>query len=289
MARVYCPHCGRLVDKLIEGMCEDCYIEKYPLITVKDKTLLKCKYCGAVYLRGKWVRARKTGTEELVKRILAEKATVRGIVEKIDVQEIGNKLHLHVTVKGSPHPLIAERALAYQIEFSYDNDICIDCREMLSKREIALLQVRGTPRGLDDAMKKKIFQIVEQELYKLKDKRIGYISDIKNTENGVDIYTTSAGLARHLAYVIHKHFPSQIVETAKNIGVKDGRRLYHMTYAVIIITYKPGDIIVLKGERKSTISINNKFIVLYSIETKKYEQITIRELLSSKPLLIGNS
>jgi len=55
------------------------------------------------------------------------------------------------------------------VEYIYD--VCTSCRELLSRREVALVQIRSTPRALDDLTKKKILNIIEQEIFKLKDKK----------------------------------------------------------------------------------------------------------------------
>jgi nonsense-mediated mRNA decay protein 3 len=287
VAKVPCPYCGRLVDRLIEGKCEECYIERHPLVLVKERRVLRCKYCGAVFLGGRWVGGRRGDLGEVARKIISEKISIRGVLERTEILQSNSKIVVNVVVRGSPHPSIEPRLLSYTVEFECVYDICNSCREMLSRKEVALLQIRGAPRGLDDAYKKKILSIIEQELSKLKDKKIGFISNIKHLEDGLDIYTTSSNLARHLAYVIHRQFPSSIKETAKMVGVKNGRKVYHMTYSLRLITCKPGDVVKIRGEEKRIVDIGNRYVVLYSVETGKYDQLTISEFLNSEIILIG--
>lgn len=284
MAKTPCPYCGRLVDRLIEGMCEDCYVERHPLVALKERKALRCKYCGAWFLRGKWMKSKNPA--ELFIRFLMEKGSVNGIIEKVELDEREEGAVAQVTVRGSPHQSIAPRIIAYEVAVEYIYDVCTSCREFLSRREVALVQIRSTPRALDDLTKKKILNIIEQEIFKLKDKKIGFISNVKQLKSGFDIYTTSANLARHLAYAVHSQLPSHIIETAKVAGIKDGRKIYHMTYSVRVITYKSGDLIKTKEGEMMVISINNKFINVQDINSKKYKQLTISELLNNNPILI---
>ncbi|MFN7105629.1 MAG: NMD3-related protein, partial [Pyrobaculum sp.] len=210
--RLPCPYCGRLVERLVEGMCEECYLERHPLVMLKDNKVLRCKYCGAVFLKGEWVKIRHV---EDFSKVLTKKGVVAGVLEKIEISETAEGARALVYIRGTPHPAIEPRLLSYVVEISYEEDVCNSCREMLSKREVAVIQIRGTPRPIDAETEKKIFYITQQELFKLKDKKIGYISNIKKVRNGFDIYTTSTGLARHLAYVIHREFPSLLIESAK--------------------------------------------------------------------------
>ncbi len=284
MAKIPCPYCGRLVDRLIEGMCEDCYVERHPLVTLKEENALRCKYCGAWFLRGKWMKSKNP--TELFAKFLADKGSINGVIEKVELDEREEGAVARITVRGSPHQLIAPRVITYEVSVEYIYDVCTSCREMLSRKEVALIQIRSTPRALDDLTKKKILNIIEQEIFKLKDKKVGFISDIKQLKNGFDIYTTSANLARHLAYVIHNQFPSHIIETAKVAGVKNGRKIYHMTYSVRVLTYKPGDLIRTREGEMMVISINNKFINLQDINSKKYKQLTISELINTDAVFI---
>jgi NMD protein affecting ribosome stability and mRNA decay len=59
-----------------------------------------------------------------------------------------------------------------------------------------------------------------------------------------------------------------------------------MTYSVRVITYKSGDLIKTKEGEMMVISINNKFINVQDINSKKYKQLTISELLNNNPILI---
>ncbi|ACB39638.1 NMD3-related protein [Pyrobaculum neutrophilum] len=288
MAKVPCPYCGRLVDRLVEGMCEDCYFERHPLVTLREARVLRCKYCGAVFLRGRWLRPGKGGEKELMAKVLAEKASLSGVVEDLAVREGDGGVELEVTVRGSPHPSIQPRVYTYKLKLELIYDLCISCREMLSRREVALLQIRAAPGELTDDMRKKILSIIEQELFKLKDKKIGFISNIKYIRTGLDIYTTSTNLARHLAYVIHRSFPSHVVETAKAVGVKDGRRIYHMTYLIRIATYKPGDAVKLRGRDMVVVDVDSKYVHLQNRETKEVERIPIEDIFTKEVVYLGH-
>ncbi|MEZ0319039.1 MAG: NMD3-related protein [Pyrobaculum sp.] len=278
MAKTPCPLCGRLVDKLIEGMCRDCYIERHPLIRFEGRPL-RCKYCGAVFLKGRWVKARKA--EDLTKRILSEVGEVRGEIVRLEAADRLEEMYVSVTVRGSPHPSIEPTTLEYKMTLRFELDICNSCLEALSKRERALVQIRTVPRPLDSALKQKILHIIEQELSKLREKRIGYISDLREVRNGIDIYTTSTNLARHIAYVLREEFPAHVTESAKVMGVRDGRKIYHMTYLVRILTYKPGDVVKIRGNEKVVVEVGKKTVYLHDVALGTYEQFTISEILRS--------
>jgi len=285
VAKVPCPSCGRLVDKLIEGLCEDCYIERHPLVEYRGGEILRCKHCGAIFLKGKWVRERG---DQVFLKVLREKGKVIGKVEQINVRDFTDYAELSLTLYGSPHPEIPPRTLKYDVKISFRLDICNVCMEKLSKKEVAVLQIRASPRPLDAEFKKKILYIIEQELVKLKNKNIGFISSIKEVASGIDIYTTSANLARHLARVIHESWPSYAMETAKVVGVRDGKKVYHMTYLVRLLTYKAGDLIVLEGSEKVVTELHNKYIGVRDAKSGKYEQIPISDFVNRTVLYKGN-
>ncbi|MEM1598562.1 MAG: NMD3-related protein, partial [Pyrobaculum sp.] len=259
MAKTPCPLCGRLVDRLIEGMCRDCYIERNPLIRFEGRPL-RCKYCGAVFLKGRWARSRKA--EELAKRVLSEAGEVRGEIEKLEAVDRLEEIDVLVTVRGTPHPSIEPMTLEYRITMRFELDVCNSCLEALSRKERALVQIRTVPRPLDSELKQKILHIIEQELFKLREKRVGHISDLREVKNGIDIYTTSTNLARHIAYVLRGEFPAHVTESAKVVGVRDGRKIYHMTYSVRILTYKPGDVVKIRGSEKVVVEVGKRSVYL---------------------------
>ncbi|MEM1932147.1 MAG: NMD3-related protein [Pyrobaculum sp.] len=284
MAKIPCPHCGSLVDRLIEGMCEKCYIEKHPLVSIQEKVVTKCKYCGAVYLKGKWIKYKEL--DKLYRKILYEKGKVVGELKSIEVEEDENFTTLRIFIEGSPHSEIPPSVYSYNIEIYFKFDICTNCRELLTKKETALIQIRSTPRVLDKEILKKVLFLIQQEVFKWKDKKVA-ITEVKELKHGVDIYTTSPSFARHLAYVIHNSFPSYIIESAKAVGSRDGRRIYHLTYSIRLLTYRPGDVVKIRGVEKVILEINNRFISLQDIQTKNFEQITISEFLNSNVLFMS--
>lgn len=283
MAKIPCPHCGKLVDRLVEGMCEDCYTERHPLVVLKDRYVTRCKYCGAVYLKGRWVKYKDL--DQLYRRVIYEKGEVRGEIKSVNIEEDEDFAVLQILAEGAPHPEIKPRQGSYNLEIYFRNDICTSCRELLTKKETAVIQIRSTPRGLDEDLLKKIFSLVEQELFKWKDKK-GAISDIKKFRHGVDIHVTSQSFARHLAYILHQHFPSYVIESAKAVGIRDGRRIYHMTYSIRLVTYRPGDVVKIEGSEKVVLEVTNRYVGLQDVKTKKYEQWPISEFLGSNVLLL---
>lgn len=248
---------------------------------VREVAILRCKYCGAFFHRGKWYRR---GLEEAFRKHVAD--YIHGEVVELEISENNGEANVAVTVQGSVNPEIPPRKAKYNISVKFIFDICPSCREALSKRELAVVQIRAAPRPINSDIKSKILSILNQELFKLKNKRIGYISDIKEYKYGIDIYTTSVNLARHLAYVISRVFPSHVLETAKVVGVKDGRKIYHMTYLVRIVTLRAGDKVLDRGVEKVVIDVKGREIILLNRANGQREVLFIES--SPNLILINN-
>jgi nonsense-mediated mRNA decay protein 3 len=287
VAKLPCPHCGKEVRALIEGMCEDCYFKRHPLVSVERCEVLRCKYCGAVYLRGRWLRARSRS--DVILKVLEEYGRVAGAVERVEVREREGGADVELAVRGSPHPALQPRELTYRLSLRYVYDICNTCREVLSKREAALLQIRATPRALGEVERKKIMSIIEHELFKLRDKNVGFVSEVKELRNGLDVHTTSPKLAQHLAHALHKHFPSSVTVAAKAVGFRGGRRIYHMTYSLHILTYRPGDVIRIGSREAVVVSVGNKFVEVRDVSSGKHELLSTTELLSDSVVLVSGA
>ncbi len=274
MAKVSCPHCGKTVDKLVEGMCVDCFLERHPPLP-KEIEVLKCKHCGAVFVRGEW--AREINFYKFMKR----EASVVGV----ETVEVPGGAKATLSILWSPRLDIPPRIAKYVVEVKYTPEVCSKCRELLSERELGLVQIRAVPRPIDDSHREKIFHIIRQEMFKYREK-VGRINRIEEVKSGFDIYTNTVNFARHLAYVLHREFPSYLIESAKSMGARSGRRMYHVTYSLRIFTYRVGDLVKVRGVEGRVVDITKRYIEVEEVETKTFRNIPLVDILKGDVLLV---
>lgn len=285
MARVPCPRCGRTVDRLIEGLCEECHLAERPLVELRAGKVLRCKYCGSYFARGRWAPRRD------LRSLAAEWIYRRGAVEALEVEaeEAGDMLVVHVRAVGRSHPEASPREATYSYSVPVQVDICPDCRTSASRAERGLVQVRARPRGMPEHVRRAVMRVVELELYRLREKRVGTVLEVVERDYGIDISTSTPQLARRLAYAVGSRFPSHVLETARSVGARGERRVYHMTYSVSLLLLERGNVIRLGGEMYLVADVDRRAVSLVGLGDGRHVEVPAPRLARADFSYLGDA
>jgi nonsense-mediated mRNA decay protein 3 len=221
-------------------MCEDCYLKSHPVAEVKRFKATKCKYCGALFVRGRWVKGRE---EELLARLLRDNLTVKGEIRGLSVAVEGDKVRYVVRGAGSPHEAIAPRDFVFEYEAPIVYDVCLDCRRNILGVERGVVHIRGFPTQLRDLDIKKVEALLEHTAFEVRGKNLGSILSVEKEDNGFAIMVTDHRLARHIAHKIHEALPSDFLESYKVVKARGDRKIYHYVATVYVLTVDQGDVI----------------------------------------------
>ena len=208
MKGMFCPNCG----KPGKGLCATCFLEK-KTIHIKEIEISACE-CGRYLYRGVWDSSLKhpKSIKEIVERNLIVPPEIG--IEGIDVtqKEIRKGISLNIQITGKYIPDPAE-----QIKIELDGTIkikkvvCPTCSKLSGNYYEAILQLRMKPGD-----SKGIIEEIDYD----------FISNVEDTRGGVDMYVTSTKYAKQIARKFReKGF--LIKESAKRMGMKDGRDVYH--------------------------------------------------------------
>jgi len=268
---VQCPVCGREVDRLVEGLCAECYREEHDLLNVRDFKVLRCFSCGSIFVRGKWVRPRRgEGLRDILVRLLLENLRAEHGAKVSDVNVIVSDDHLVYEVRavGSIREGFEEVEENYILLVPLINDLCPSCRSLYRRKEMGVVQIRGFPLAPNQSLLAKARSAVEYARFKAADKNIGDISDVEEFEWGIDVRTTTGKLARRIAYEIHKLLPSRVVETQRVVGVDgSGRRVTRYTASVLLITARRGDLLLVGGRPHLVAKVSHEGVALVDVES----------------------
>ncbi len=246
---VPCPICGKNVDRLIGGMCADCYRERNKLVEFKKFKALICGECGAVLIKGRWVKPRG-GPRGLLEKLLKEHMVVRGHLDNVDVRVsiMEDALEYHVSVRGSIEPMSTHYEETQSVSVPLTIDLCPDCRANQAKREMGMVQVRGFLKPLSRSALRKVMLIIDSVVRDSSAKNVGSIIDVEEVAGGIDVKTTTNRLARIIASEIHRNVPSRMLETQKDTGYdRSGRRTYRYTASVLVVPFEPDDVLRVDG------------------------------------------
>lgn len=287
MPTIICPICGRPTERLIEGMCEECYLERHPVVEIKRFNVLKCKYCGALYVRGRWIRPGREGERVLLERLIRDNMKVKGNVDSVEVEIDGDQVIYKISGIGTPHELIKPRRFSAQYTAKITLDVCLDCRRNIWGSERGLVRIKGFPEDLRDADVVKIQALLEHIAFEIRGKNLGSIISIETSGRSFEISTTEPKLARHIASKIHETLPSDYIESYKKIRGRGDKEVYHYTATIYIITIDEGDIIRRDSNLYLVLNINKNGIYLVNIESGDRIRIPLYRFTEERTEKIG--
>ena len=250
---MFCVECGKEGKTIRDGLCPDCYIKKYsPFFTLpKTVDLQRCVNCNAFKYKDSWL---DTSLEKILEKILTSNTKTELKNTKIEIQckEKQDSADCIVKASGYIEDIMIEEN--HKILVRKIRTICQNCSRKAGGYFEAILQVRGK-------IDKKIIKDVKEQMEKetLKGRKDAFISKIKETSNGIDFYIGKKEIARNIVKKLHEKFGGQIKTSPKLAGVKDGRKVYRMTYLLRLPDYRKGDFV----------KINDKIFLIKNITGKR--------------------
>jgi len=255
--KLFCIECGKLLDKneIINGLCIECYRKFYSLFDVNDVKVDVCRKCLAFKHRDKWVRVKTYELEDVVQQILQIKTPY--IIEKHGRVEIsfGNinfekreKDTITAVVEavgvGKPSPNLPVYEERKTLKLHLHFTVCQKCAQITREHFKAIIQLRGEPEKVDKALNTTL-QLAKSILSRREKDNEAFITKIKKTRGGIDIYFGSSRIARMIAYKLRDDLGAKIVETRKIVS-KDrqtSKNVYQQTFSVRLLPFKKGDLL----------------------------------------------
>ncbi len=227
-----CAGCGVDVERLILGLCSDCYRRRHGVANPPTSLEAQiCRYCGSIRVSGKWVKVGsfREAVETLVYSSLSrlrpsyplERVMVRTLrydtkpdwttritVELVGVyKDVGVIDYVGITVKLKP-------------------SICPTCKTRLSGEYDVLVQIRGS--GVNE---EEIFEVLSTA--GLAERTIDVIKD----KDGVNVYFTDMGAASRLAKALRRRYRISIGRVEhEHVGLtRKGKKRSRKTLTIRIL------------------------------------------------------
>lgn len=115
-----------------------------------------------------------------------------------------------------------------QTKIKIKETTCEICQKKESGYYEAILQIRGQNQIPENKITKIYHKL--REKFSKNQNRQEFVTKIKEKHGGIDLYTSSAKLAKNLAQLLKKEYGAKIDESAKLIGqTKEGKEKYRVT------------------------------------------------------------
>ncbi|PLJ77157.1 MAG: hypothetical protein B7L53_08130 [Thermofilum sp. NZ13] len=282
-----CPVCGRRVDKLVEGVCEECYRREHPLAEPKVKRLEVevCRSCGALRFRkGKW-HSNVGDLEAEIAREASRLLRFRGYVSGVEAELSKDLSLLTLKVRGKALPELAgEYVEEYVVGVSVVRTICEACLGQVSKKKAALVQVRAKGRKFSQSELWELAKQVEEGISELALRDSSVIPvEVEEKPEGLDIYFSSYSAARRVAELLSRKMYVEVLETAKLIGIDDsGREKYKRTIRLLLPSFKAGDVVRFNGGVFYVLGVTARHVELLNLDSYAVTRLYLSHEFTSR-------
>ncbi|WP_254545433.1 60S ribosomal export protein NMD3 [Halomarina pelagica] len=257
----FCPRCGKPVESR-EGprvgdphgrrahLCDACYFEDFDLVDAPEELTVRiCPRCGAVYRGNRWIDvgaedytdvAVEEVTEALSVHVDADEFTWLVDPEQVDQNTI--LMHCHFSGVVRETPVEADR----DVRVRFSRETCTRCSRIAGDYYASIVQVRAEGRTPTDAEREGAVEIAEEyvENRDAKGDRNAFVSEVKETRDGVDVKLSTTQMGRAVAQRVRRRFGGTITDSRTLVTEdSDGNEVYRVTYAVRLPPYPAGTVI----------------------------------------------
>lgn len=271
---MFCVECGKEPEKLYDGMCRECFIDRKLNPDIDDNIFIDiCSVCGAVRKEGKWIENPDLNSIMLEK--IEDSLSIPFDVDRYSFktrfsEEDPKNVKAEITVEMLADDINVERVLNTKIIFKKDQ--CKICSRIHGNYYEAILQVRPSKDKMTEEQKemvaKRVKKVVEVEMGEV---RRVFLAFFEERHGGVDYYLSDKNVTKKLAADLARDFGGEITTSGELAGMEDGKEIYKMTYSVRIPPYEKGDFVFHQGEvyRIARTKNRNGQVFLQHLKDKK--------------------
>jgi len=254
---MFCVECGKEGKIFKNGECIECYVKNKSFTKGPEVIdIYKCSKCWSYKYKNSWLNE---SFKEILNRYIKDNFKISNELKKINIttecDKEDNIISCKVIISGfiDDHKILEEHFLKVRVK----KIVCNICSKQFGGYYEAILQIRIDKRKSFKNELNKIKLFVENLVENLVEKgnRGLFITDIAEEHSGIDFYLSEKGPAYTIAKKIQERYGGEIKQSSKNIGMKDSKQIYRMTYLVRLPAFRTGDFF----------AYNNSYYYIYSI------------------------
>jgi NMD protein affecting ribosome stability and mRNA decay len=230
--RRFCARCGVEISlaeaSSLGNLCPRCYAEVHETLALPQAiSLIFCRKCYSVKVRGRWLPIDLSSEEITVKRI---SQAIRSEVERPcsfkmsisltprEAYEIlsGEHIVVIITLDESAHPHLKTKGVQKNLNVRPQFSICPTCLKIAGKKFEATIQLRGFDGEELEQIKSLVNKLIVERSGGSHNLQTGAVWE--EVDGGVDIKLPSIDMARKIANLVKKSFDVQVKESFKDSG-----------------------------------------------------------------------
>ncbi|MFX1295775.1 MAG: NMD3-related protein [Promethearchaeota archaeon] len=304
----FCYKCGKLATektKLIENLCQQCYIEIHPLVKFPQPLQLKlCNKCSRYFLKNRWFSSHFDKLENLldyvVKETILYQLEIHSKTELVIATNIfdnlesilkTNSISIDIQAKGRVHESLKtyiENYKGHKVILIFT--ICPSCLSLRRGDYQAVLHIIAPNRVITEQERDYILSLIENKSLKaIKINHLAYISKFTMKKGKITFYIGSEKFARSLASNLSYNLGGFLKETYKFGSQKIPKEVKRnkLYISLYLPSFIKGDLLWVKNAPLYVTKVQGKKVSC--INLINYEKIKLPIKLLKKPKILQHS
>ncbi len=284
---MFCVECGK-EDKIYKnGVCVNCYVKNNKFTNGPEYIdIYECSSCGLFKYKNLWL---DKCLEDVLIRFVKDTFSISSELKKVKIKPDCDKkdktinCRIYITAYIEDCKIEEEHIVKVRIK----KTACENCSKQSGGYYEATLQIRADKRNPSKQELIEIQNFVETLVknYQIKGNRNLFITDIADEKGGMDFYLSDKGLAYTIAKKILERYGGELKQSSKNVGMKDSKQIYRMTYSVRLPSYRKNDFIFYKDEIYYVISTSTNKV--HCMNVSNWNEIIFDSRDIQKATVIG--
>jgi nonsense-mediated mRNA decay protein 3 len=241
---MFCVECGK-EEIYKNGICLECYVKNTQFTYGPEIIdISACSLCLSYKHKNNWF---DESLDDAITRQIKELFTFSNELNeiKIDLMYDDTKKNfdcsIEITGVINDKKILEKHVVAVRIK----KTVCDVCSKQSGGYYEAVLQIRAENRTPSKKELTLINETVESVVneYHSKGNRSLFITDTAKERGGIDYYISEKGSAYTIAKKIQEKHGGIIKQSSTNIGMKDSRQIFRMTYLIRLPSYRAGEFI----------------------------------------------
>ena len=274
---MFCVECGEEKPIYKNGVCIDCYLKSKQFTEGPDVLHLPfCAHCESYKYKNTWI---KDAVENVIVRLVKNAFKISNELTDVNItpecELIDKTLECNIIISA----MINDNKIVEQhkVKIILKKTVCDVCSKRFGGYHEAILQIRTDERKLSKKELEKIITFVENQVKIMQENgnRGLFITDMGKEGNGYDFFLSDKSAAFSIAKKVQEEFGGIIKQSSSNIGMKDSKQIYRMTYLIRLPFYKKGMFILFEKSLYKIQSLHGSKIKV--IDLSNWKEVNLDE------------
>ncbi len=283
---MFCVDCGEEKAIFRDGSCLECYLKGHQF--TKGPAFIDisiCAHCGSFKYKSLWSHDK---FEEVVIRHVKQMFSIgnelKGVRIDVTCTKEQERFSCNVTIVGSVDEVpISE---SHHLYVRLKQQSCDVCSKQFGGYHEAILQIRPFKRKISAEELMKIRQYVETTIASMQEQghRNLFIADVSEEHGGIDFYLSDKQVGATIIKKVQEKYGGVITTSSKNIGMKDSKQLYRVTFLIRLPPYQKGEFVEFNGEYFYIFLISQSSVHLINLATWEKRSVNPKDFENVKVL-----